>query len=109
MTRSAALPVALISLVGSSTLVLGATSDVGGICHQKRLHIPELICPGDPEWPEAGRPEARPCRPWDMDSLRMLYIFGDSEQRAKAQKAIDDIWAGRNGWFLSNETTPLPK
>jgi len=44
-----------------------------------------------------------------MDSLRMLYIFGDSEQRAKAQKAIDDIWAGRNGWFLSNETTPLPK
>ena len=98
MTRSAALPVALISLVGSSTLVLGATFDVGGICCQKRLHIPELISTGDPEWPEAGRPEARPCRPWDMDSLRKLYIFGDSEQRAKAQKAIDDIWAGRNGW-----------
>ena len=40
----------------------------------------------------------RPCRPWNMDALRKLYVFGDAEQRAGADKAIDDIWAGRNGW-----------
>jgi hypothetical protein len=33
-----------------------------------------------------------------MDFLRKLYLFGDTEQRARAQKAVDDIWAGRNGW-----------
>jgi hypothetical protein len=33
-----------------------------------------------------------------MDFLRKLYLFGDAEQRAGAEKAIDDIWAGRNGW-----------
>jgi hypothetical protein len=33
-----------------------------------------------------------------VDALRKLYVFGDAEQRASAEKAIDDIWAGRNGW-----------
>jgi hypothetical protein len=31
-----------------------------------------------------------------MDALRKLYVIGDAEQRAGAEKAIDDIWAGRN-------------
>jgi hypothetical protein len=31
-----------------------------------------------------------------MDFLRKLYLLGDAEQRAGAEKAIDDIWAGRN-------------
>jgi hypothetical protein len=80
-----------------SRLVLGVTADNGAICRQKRLHVPGLICPGDPEGPEMIRPQARrPCRPWNMDALRKLYVFGDAEQRAGAEKAIDDIWAGRN-------------
>jgi hypothetical protein len=33
-----------------------------------------------------------------MDFLRKLYFFGDTEQRDWAQKAVDDIWAGRTGW-----------
>jgi hypothetical protein len=33
-----------------------------------------------------------------MDAVRKLYVFGDAEQRAGGDKAIDDIWAGRNGW-----------
>ena len=97
MTRSIALSIALLSLVGPD-LVLGAAADNGAICRQKRLHAPGLICPGDPEWPEATSSQGRPCRPWNIDSLRKLYVFGDAEQRAGAEKAIVDIWAGRNGW-----------
>jgi hypothetical protein len=33
-----------------------------------------------------------------MKALRKLYLFGDAEQRAGAEKTINDIWAGRNGW-----------
>jgi hypothetical protein len=33
-----------------------------------------------------------------MDFLRKPYVFGNAEQRAWAQKTVDDIWAGRNGW-----------
>jgi hypothetical protein len=33
-----------------------------------------------------------------MEFLRKLYVFGDTEQWAWAQKAVDDIWAGRNDW-----------
>jgi hypothetical protein len=33
-----------------------------------------------------------------MDSLRKLYFFGNPEQHAWAENAVDDIWAGRNGW-----------
>jgi len=43
-------------------------------------------------------PQRRPCRPWNIDALRKLCIFGNAEQWAWAQKAADDIWAGRNGW-----------
>jgi hypothetical protein len=50
------------------------------------------------DWPETAPSQGRPCRPWNMDFLRKLYLFGDAEQRARAEKAIDDIWAGRNGW-----------
>jgi hypothetical protein len=97
MIRGAAISIILLSLVGLG-LVSGAAADVGAICRQKRLHVPDLICPGDPEWAEAPRPQGRPCRPWNMDALRKLYIFGNAEQRAWAEKAVDDIWAGRNGW-----------
>jgi hypothetical protein len=27
-----------------------------------------------------------------MDALRKLYVFGDAEQRAGAEMAVDDIW-----------------
>jgi len=33
-----------------------------------------------------------------MSALRKLYVFSDAEQRADAEKAIDDNLAGRNGW-----------
>jgi hypothetical protein len=33
-----------------------------------------------------------------MEALRKLYTFGDAEQRAWAEKAVNDIWAGRSGW-----------
>jgi hypothetical protein len=98
VTRSLALSIALLALVDPE-VVLGAPADNGAICRQKRLRAPGLICPGDPEGPEAIRPEAQhPCRPWNMDALRRLYVFGDAEQRAGAEKAINDIWAGRGGW-----------
>jgi hypothetical protein len=98
VTRSIALSIALLALVDPD-LVLGAAADNGTICRQKRLHAPGLICRGNPEGPETVHPEAQPpCRPWNMDALRKLYVFGDAEQRAGAGKAIDDIWAGRNGW-----------
>jgi len=98
VTRSITLSIALLALVDPD-LVLGAAADDGAIRRQKRLHAPGLICPGDPEGPETVRPEAqRPCRPWDMDALRKLYVFGDAGQRAGAEKAIGHIWAGRNGW-----------
>ena len=90
MTRTIALSMALLSLVGPD-LVLGAAADNGAICRQKRLHAPGLICPGDPEWTEAARPQGRQCRPWSMDALRKLYFFGNPEQRAWAEKAVDDI------------------
>ena len=35
---------------------------------------------------------------WSMDALRKLYFFGNPEQRAWAEKVVDDIWAGRNAW-----------
>jgi hypothetical protein len=38
-----------------------------------------------------------------MDALRKLYVFGDAEQRAGAEHAIDDIWAGRNGCVRSDD------
>jgi hypothetical protein len=98
VTRSIALSIALLALVDPD-LVLGAAADNGTICRQKRLHAPGLICGGNPERPETAHPQAqRPCRPWNMDALRKLYVFGDARQRAGAEKAIDDIWAGRNGW-----------
>ena len=97
MICSTAISIALVLLVGPD-LVLGAAADSGAICRQKRLHVPGLICPGDPEWPETARSQGRPCRPWNMGSLRKLYLFGNSEQHAWAEKAVDDIWAGRNGW-----------
>jgi hypothetical protein len=91
--------IALLSLT-SLALVSGAAADAGAGCRQKgeSLHIPDLICPGDSEWAEAPRPQGKPCRPWNMNALRTLYLFGDEEQRAGAVKAIDDIWAGRNEW-----------
>jgi hypothetical protein len=95
MTRSAAISIGLLALVGPD-LVLGAAVDNGAICRQKRLHAPGLICPSDPEWP--AHRQDRPCRAWNMDFLRKLYFFGDAEQRDWAQKAVDDIWAARNGW-----------
>jgi hypothetical protein len=98
VTRSIGLAIALLALVDPDP-VLGVTADNGAICREKRLHTPGLICPGDPEGPEMLRPEARrPCRPWNMDALRKLYVLGDAEQRAGAEKAIDDIWEGRNEW-----------
>jgi hypothetical protein len=33
-----------------------------------------------------------------MDAVRKLFVFGNAELRAGAEKAIDDIWAGRDGW-----------
>ena len=91
--------VTLLSLT-SLALVSSAAADVGAGCRQKgeSLHIPDLICPSDSEWSEAPRPQGRPCRPWNMNALRALYTFGNAEQRASAEKAIDDLWAGRNGW-----------
>ena len=97
MTRGAALLMALLSILGP-VLVSGAAADHGSVCRQKPLHVPDLICPGDPEWPVAPRPQGQPCRPWNMKALRKLYIFGDAEQRAWAVKAVNDIWAGRSGW-----------
>jgi hypothetical protein len=89
--------VALLSL-NNLALVSSATADVGADCRQKgeNLHIPDLICP-DSEWSEAPRPQGRPCHQWNMNALRKLYVFG-AEQRAGAEKAINDIWTGRNGW-----------
>jgi len=98
VTRSIALSIALLALLDPD-LVLGAAADNGDICRQKHLLAPGLICPGHPEGPETVRPEARRAyRPWNMDVLRKLYVYGNAELRAGAEKAIDDIWAGRNGW-----------
>jgi hypothetical protein len=93
MTRAAAILVVLIGLAAS-----GAVANTGAVCGQQRLRVSELICPGDPERPETTSPPGRSCRPWNMDFLRKLYLFGDAEQWARAQKVVDDIWAGRNGW-----------
>ena len=99
MICSTAISIALVVLVRPDLVLGAAAADSGAICRQKRLHARGLICPGDPEGPETVRPEAqRPCHPWDMDALRKLYVFGDAGQRAGAEKAIDHIWAGRNGW-----------
>ena len=91
--------VALLALT-SLALVSSAAADVGAGCRGRgeNLHIPDLICPGDSEWSRTPRRQGRPCRPWNMNALRKLYVFGDAEQRAGAEKAIVDIWAGRNGW-----------
>ena len=91
--------VALLALT-SLALVSSAAADVGAGCRGRgeNLHIPDLICPGDSEWSQAPRPQGRPCRPWNMNALRKLCVFGNAEQRAGAEKAIDDIWTGRNGW-----------
>jgi hypothetical protein len=88
MTRAV---LAMLALAGLA-LVSGTAADVGAACGQNCLQGVELICPGD------RPPQVRPCRPWNMYSLRALYTFGNAEQRASAEKAIDDIWAGRNGW-----------
>jgi hypothetical protein len=32
-----------------------------------------------------------------MEALRKLCAFGDAEQRAWAEKAVNDIWTGRSG------------
>ena len=98
MICSTAISIALVVLVGPDLVLGAAPADSGAICRQKRLHAPGLICPGDPEWTEAARPQGRQCRPWSMDALRKLYFFGNPEQRAWAEKAVDDIWAGRNAW-----------
>jgi hypothetical protein len=94
MTHVAAILVALVGLAAVS----GAVAHTGAICRQQRLGVSELICPGDRERPETASPQGRPCHPWNMDFLRKLYLFGDAEQRARAQKAVDDVWAGRNDW-----------
>ena len=96
MTRGAALLMALLSILGP-VLVSGAAADHGSVCRQKPLQVPDLICPGDPEWPVAPRPQGQPCRPWNMEALPKLYTFGDAEQRAWAEKAVNDIWTGRSG------------
>jgi hypothetical protein len=99
MTRSAALSIALLSIVGL-VLVSGAAADRRSVCRHKPLHVPDLICSGDPAWPVAPRPQG--CRPWNMEALRKLYTFGDAEQRAWAEKAVNDIWVGRSGWCPVN-------
>jgi hypothetical protein len=97
MTRSAALLIALPSIVGL-VLVSGAAADRGSVCRHRPLHVPDLICSGDPAWPVAPPPQGQPCRPWNMEALRRLYTFGDAEQREWAEKAVNDIWPGRSGW-----------
>ena len=37
-----------------------------------------------------------------MEAFRKLYTFGDAEQRAWAEKAANDIWAGGSGWCPVN-------
>ena len=95
--RSAALLIALLAIVGL-VLVSGAAADRGSVCRHRPLHVPDLICSSDPIWPVAPRPQGQPCRPWNMEALRKLYTFGDAEQRAWAEKAVNDIWTGRSGW-----------
>ena len=97
MTRSAAHLIALLFIVDLA-LVSGAAADRGSVCRHKPLHVPDLICSGDPAWLVAPSPQGQPCRPWNMEALRKLYTFGDAEQRAWAEKAVNDIWAGRSGW-----------
>ena len=99
MMGGAVISLALLSLT-SLALVSGAAADAWAVCRQKgeSFHIPDLICPSNSEWSEAPPPRGRPCRPWNMSALRKLYVFSDAEQRADAEKAIDDNWAGRNGW-----------
>jgi hypothetical protein len=97
MTRSAALLIVLPSIVGP-VLISGAAADRGSVCRHRPLHVPDLICSGDPAWPVAPPPQGQPCRPWNMEALRRLYTFGDAEQREWAEKAVNDIWPGRSGW-----------
>jgi hypothetical protein len=97
MTRSAALLITLRSIVGL-VLVSGAAAYRGSVCRHRPLHVPDLICSGDPAWPVAPRLQDQPRRPWNMEALRKLYTFGDAEQRAWAEKAVNDLWAGRGGW-----------
>jgi hypothetical protein len=61
--------------------------------------LPHLVTQWQYNTNSVGIEAQRPCRPWNMDALRKLYVFGDAEQRAGTDKAIEDIiWAGRNGW-----------
>ena len=60
--------------------------------------LPHLVMQWQYNTNSVGIEAQRPCRPWNMDALRKLYVFGDAGQRAGAEKAIDDNWAGRNGW-----------
>jgi len=89
-SRCAALLIALLAIVGR-VLVSGAATDRGS-------HVPDLICSGDPIWPVGPRPQGQPRRPWNMEALRKLCAFGDAEQRAWAEKAVNAIWTGRSGW-----------
>jgi hypothetical protein len=86
----------LASLAGHTLMIrperrpgarLGATADRGSVCRHRPLHVPDLICSGDPIWPVKPRPQGQPCHhchPWNMEALRKLYAFGDAEQRAWA-------------------------
>ena len=65
--------------------------------------LPHLVTQWQYNTNSVGIEAQRPCRPWNMDALRKLYVFGDAEQRAGADKAIDDIWVCRNGCVRSDD------